>query len=110
MNTVDTIAAVATAPGGAINIVRISGDNALAAAQQVWHGKSTLGKRNARKMLYGLIGDPGEPSLAVYMPKPNSYTGEDIVELHCHGGNDQSRQANQRPQSVNSAQKTVDER
>ena len=87
MNTVDTIAAVATAPGGAINIVRISGDNALAAAQQVWHGKSTLGKRNARKMLYGLIGDPGEPSLAVYMPKPNSYTGEDIVELHCHGGN-----------------------
>lgn len=87
MNTVDTIAAVATAPGGAINIVRISGDNALAAAQQVWRGKSQLGKRNARKMLYGLIGDPGEPSLAVYMPKPNSYTGEDVVELHCHGGN-----------------------
>ena len=87
MNTVDTIAAVATAPGGAINIVRISGDNALAAAQQVWRGKSQLGKRNARKMLYGLIGEPGEPSLAVYMPKPNSYTGEDVVELHCHGGN-----------------------
>ena len=87
MNTVDTIAAVATAPGGAINIVRISGDNALAAAQQVWRGKSPLDKRNARKMLYGLIGDPGEPSLAVYMPKPNSYTGEDVVELHCHGGN-----------------------
>ena len=87
MNTVDTIAAVATAPGGAINIVRISGDNALAAAQQVWRGKSQLGKRNARKMLYGLIGTPGEPSLAVYMPKPNSYTGDDIVELHCHGGN-----------------------
>ena len=70
-----------------LNIVRISCDNALAAAQQVWRGKSPLDKRNARKMLYGLIGDPGEPSLAVYMPKPNSYTGEDIVELHCHGGN-----------------------
>lgn len=86
MNTVDTIAAVATAPGGAINIVRISGDDALAVARNVWRGRSTLAKCNARKMLYGLIGDPGEPALAVYMPKPNSYTGEDVVELHCHGG------------------------
>ena len=86
MNTVDTIAAVATAPGGAINIVRISGDDALAAAQNVWHGKQQLCRNNARKMLYGVIGDPGEPALAVYMPKPHSYTGEDVVELQCHGG------------------------
>ena len=42
MNTVDTIAAVATAPGGAINIVRISGDDALAVARNVWRGRSTL--------------------------------------------------------------------
>ena len=86
MNTVDTIAAAATAPGGAINIVRISGDDALQAACNVWRGKKTLCRKNARMMLYGLIGDPGEPALAVYMPKPHSYTGEDIVELHCHGG------------------------
>ena len=86
MNTVDTIAAVATAPGGAINIVRISGDNALAVAGKVWRGKKTLGKATARMMLYGLIGTPGEPALAVYMPNPHSYTGEDVVELHCHGG------------------------
>ncbi len=86
MNTVDTIAAVATAPGGAINIVRISGDHALAAAQQVWRGKKPLSGENARMMLYGLIGEPGEPALAVYMPNPHSYTGEDVVELHCHGG------------------------
>ncbi|MBE6367867.1 MAG: tRNA uridine-5-carboxymethylaminomethyl(34) synthesis GTPase MnmE [Lentisphaerae bacterium] len=86
MNTVDTIAAVATAPGGAINIVRISGDDALQAACNVWHGKKTLCRENARMMLYGLIGDPGEPALAVYMPRPHSYTGEDVVELHCHGG------------------------
>ena len=86
MNTVDTIAAVATAPGGAIGIVRISGENALPAAQQVWRGRKSLGKANARMMLYGLIGNPGEPALAVYMPNPHSYTGEDVVELHCHGG------------------------
>lgn len=86
MNTVDTIAAVATAPGGAIGIVRISGEHALAAAQKVWHGKKSLCRANARMMLYGLIGDPGEPALAVYMPNPHSYTGEDVVELHCHGG------------------------
>lgn len=86
MNTVDTIAAVATAPGGAIGIVRISGEHALAAAQAVWRGKKSLCRANARMMLYGLIGDPGEPALAVYMPNPHSYTGEDVVELHCHGG------------------------
>ena len=86
MNTVDTIAAVATAPGGAIGIVRISGENALPAAQQVWRGRKSLCKANARMMLYGLIGEPGEPALAVYMPNPHSYTGEDVVELHCHGG------------------------
>lgn len=86
MNTVDTIAAVATAPGGAINIVRISGEQALSIARNVWRGRQQLNKTNARKMLYGLIGDPGEPALAVYMPNPHSYTGEDIVELHCHGG------------------------
>ena len=86
MDTVDTIAAVATAPGGAINIVRISGEHALEAAQNVWHGKQKLCKNNARKMLYGVIGNPGEPALAVYMPNPHSYTGEDVVELQCHGG------------------------
>ena len=86
MNTVDTIAAVATAPGGAINIVRISGEHALEIAQHVWRGKQQLSRANARKMLYGVIGEPGEPALAVYMPNPHSYTGEDVVELHCHGG------------------------
>ena len=86
MNTVDTVAALATAPGGAINIVRISGDNALAVARKVWRGKQELNRANARKMLYGLIGEPGEPALAVYMPGPHSYTGEDVVELQCHGG------------------------
>lgn len=88
----DTIAALCTAPGGALNILRISGPGALAAGKKVWHGRQQLGKENARKMLLGkvcrLSGDPasGEPCLAVFMPGPASYTGEDTVELHCHGG------------------------
>ncbi len=86
MNTVDTIAAIATGTGGAIGIVRISGGEALAIANTVWHGKSPLSAAWARRMRLGRIGDPGEPALAVYMPGPASYTGEDIVELHCHGG------------------------
>ena len=46
MNTIDTIAAVATAPGGAINIVRISGNHALEATQHVWHGKQQLPEKS----------------------------------------------------------------
>ena len=88
----DTIAALCTAPGGALNILRISGPDALAIGKQVWKGKQIPGKSNARKMLLGKVcgqaNDPasGEPCLAVFLPGPGSYTGEDTVELHCHGG------------------------
>ena len=87
----DTIAALCTAPGGALNILRISGPDALRIGRQVWHGKNELGPAAARKMLLGKVcrgNDPasGEPCLAVFMPGPASYTGEDTVELHCHGG------------------------
>ena len=87
-----TIAALCTAPGGALNIVRISGPDALSIGRRVWKGKQELGRSNARKMLLGKVcrkpDDPasGEPCLAVFMPGPGSYTGEDTVELHCHGG------------------------
>lgn len=88
----DTIAALCTAPGGALNILRISGPEALAVGNAVWHGSAELGKNQARRMLLGKVcpqdGDPasGEPCLAVFMPGPRSFTGEDTVELHCHGG------------------------
>lgn len=90
MNTEDTICAVCTGVGGAVSIIRISGSEALATGQKAWHGKSTLGLPNARRMLLGKIvlnnGIDGDSALAVYMPGPNSYTGDDVVELHCHGG------------------------
>ncbi|MFA7230403.1 MAG: tRNA uridine-5-carboxymethylaminomethyl(34) synthesis GTPase MnmE [Victivallaceae bacterium] len=97
MNTEDTIAAICTGTGGAISIIRISGMRALQAAQQVWRGSKPLDRTNARQMLLGRVRtsatEPGDPALAVYMPSPNSYTGEDIVELHCHGGALASRKA-----------------
>ena len=93
MNTIDTIAAVATGTGGAIGIIRISGGEALTVANKVWRGRRPLGAGDARRMMLGKIGDPGEPALAVYMPGPASYTGDDVVELHCHGGNVAVRRA-----------------
>lgn len=85
MNTLDTICAPATATGGAIAVIRIAGPQALAFGRTVWSGKSDLSKENARKMLLGRVA--GDHVLAVYMPGPHSYTGDDVVELHCHGGN-----------------------
>lgn len=90
MNTVDTIAAICTGTGGAIAIIRISGTGATAAANAVWTGKSVLDRSQARRMLLGqarLSRGGTDTVLAVYLPGPTSYTGEDIVEIHCHGGN-----------------------
>ena len=84
MNTSDTIAAPATAIGGAVTIIRIAGPGALTAGNTVWHGRRPLSGADARKMQLGKIG--GDPALAVYMPGPHSYTGDDVVELQCHGG------------------------
>jgi len=84
MNTFDNIAAPATGIGGAISIIRISGPGALAVGRAVWRGARTLGPEHKREMLLGRVG--ADSALAVYMPGPASYTGDDVVELHCHGG------------------------
>ena len=88
----DTIAAIATAPGeGGIGIIRISGSNSLQVAEEIF--KSVSGKKiseyNLRSLIYGDIFD-GEKRidevLVAYMKGPNSYTGEDVIEINCHGG------------------------
>jgi len=84
MNTADTIAAPASATGGAVAILRVAGPRALEIGRSVWTGRAELGPANLRKMLLGTVG--GEPALAVYMQSPHTYTGDDVVELHCHGG------------------------
>ncbi|QSH42220.1 tRNA uridine-5-carboxymethylaminomethyl(34) synthesis GTPase MnmE [Lentisphaerota bacterium ZTH] len=96
MNTEDNISAICTGAGGAISIIRISGPDALSIGNKTWSGKELLNRKNARRMLFGkTVSDqntPGDTALAVYMPGPNSYTGDDVVELHCHGGALASRQ------------------
>ena len=90
MNTIDTITALCTATGGAISIIRISGDDALTIGNRVWKGNSLLSSQTSRVLHYGHCffdnEKSGDPALAVYMQSPNTYTGEDVVELHCHGG------------------------
>ncbi|MEA4862439.1 MAG: tRNA uridine-5-carboxymethylaminomethyl(34) synthesis GTPase MnmE [Victivallaceae bacterium] len=84
MNTVDTIAAIATCSGGAISVVRISGPQALEVVQSVWRGR---GLDIPRRMNLGSVSATGDRALAVFMPGPNSYTGDDVAELQIHGGN-----------------------
>ena len=89
----DTIAAVATAmTASGIGIVRISGGDALEIAGRVYRSKG--GKKDIRKAAshtihYGFIYD-GEQLidevLVMIMKDPRSYTGEDTVEIDCHGG------------------------
>ncbi|MGO0906853.1 tRNA uridine-5-carboxymethylaminomethyl(34) synthesis GTPase MnmE [Clostridioides difficile] len=88
----DTIAAIATAPGeGGIGILRISGEKALKIAEEIF--KSMSGKSikdyNKRTLIYGNIVDNEnviDEVLLAYMKGPNSYTGEDVIEINCHGG------------------------
>ena len=96
----DTIAAVCTGTGGAVSIIRISGPRALDVVRSVWRGRRMPGPDCPRVMLYGRLvsgdGDEagtGEPSLAVFMPGPHSFTGEDVAEIHCHGGSFAARRA-----------------
>jgi tRNA modification GTPase len=82
----ETIAAIATAPGrGGIGVVRVSGPycSAIAAA--------LLGRlpEPRRAELHGFRDEAGvaiDTGLALYFPAPHSYTGEDVLELHGHGG------------------------
>lgn len=91
-NLNDTIAAISTAIGEAgIAIVRMSGDDSINIIDEIF--KSASGKKMAeaenRKFLYGHIVDRDkqiDEVLVVKMKGPHSYTAEDIVEIHCHGG------------------------
>lgn len=93
----DTIAAIASAAGGGVGIIRISGPDASTIVGQhfdgwpstptprtLYHGWWTSGddERDEQNSRTGRI----DEGLAVIMPGPRSYTGEDVVELHLHGG------------------------
>ena len=84
----ETIAAVATPPGeGGVAIIRISGDQALDVAEKVYSGP--LRTYQSHTVHFGRIQKHKEvidEVLIAVMKAPRSYTGEDTVEIHCHGG------------------------
>jgi len=82
----DPIAAIATAPGrGGIGVVRVSGRN-LAPLALALLGKVPAPRRAARAAFVDALGAAIDDGLALYFPAPHSYTGEDVLELHGHGG------------------------
>lgn len=90
---VDTIAAVATAPVEAgIGVVRISGPEALRVGDRAFRPRRgrPLSERRSHSVAYGWVvntdGHRVDEALALVMLGPHSYTGEDVVELQCHGG------------------------
>jgi len=93
MSLSDTIAAIATAISpqqGSVGIVRLSGDRAVAIARQIF---SAGGKQvwETHRILYGYVKNPStnaviDESLLLIMKAPRSFTREDVVEFHCHGG------------------------
>ncbi len=110
MNTTDfndTICAIATAAGnGAIAVIRIAGGNALAIGDKIFsarriplaeangnlvdeiQGNIPLAKANGNTIRFGLIRDDGliiDEVLVSIFRAPHSYTGEDIIEISCHG-------------------------
>lgn len=92
MPSTDTIVAAATPPGeGGIGIVRLSGPQAVTCLKQAFRSKTaTVAQMESRRLylggLYNGRGELVDEVMAVIMPGPRSYTGEDVVEIHCHGG------------------------
>jgi tRNA modification GTPase len=89
---IDTIAAISTPMGeGAIGIVRISGEDAVATADKLYKGPRRLEEVDTHTINYGHIQDPEteetiEEAMVSVLRAPKTYTKEDIIEINCHGG------------------------
>ena len=88
-----TIAAIATAPGaGGIAVVRLSGAESYQVAARVFHPANPAKKVEEAKGYTALFGhfvdreEAFDEGVALFFRAPHSYTGEDVVELSCHGG------------------------
>ncbi len=95
MTLFDTIAAISTPMGkGGVALIRLSGPDAMTIAQKVFAPKDgkPLSQHPPRMAVYGGIYAPDEPDfmlddgLCTLFPTPHSFTGEDTVEIACHGG------------------------
>lgn len=92
MNKQDTICAIATATGGALGIIRISGDESIAIASKIFTPKGykkAFSEIQHNTAAFGEIknedGSTLDEVIAVSFKAPHSYTGEDSVEFSCHG-------------------------
>ena len=84
-STDDTIVAIATPPGrGGIGIVRLSGPSASPISCMLT-GRSSFEPRHATLVTVSSAASAIDQAIATYFPAPNSYTGEDVVELSAHG-------------------------
>lgn len=91
---IDTISAVATAPGeGGIGIIRLSGNKAVDIVENLFRGVNgkKISAALSHQVVYGYIIEPDSEKtvdevLVLIMRAPRSYTREDVVEIHCHGG------------------------
>jgi tRNA modification GTPase len=91
MLSLDTIVAPVTPPGeGGVGIVRLSGPGAVSYLKGSFRSKKTPEEFDSHRLYYGqlynAVGVRLDEVLAVVMRSPRSYTGEDVVEIHCHGG------------------------
>ena len=86
----DTIAAISTGmTNSGIGIVRISGEEAFDIADRIYKGRNKIRESESHTIHYGHIADGGETIdevLVMVMRAPRTFTGEDTVEINCHGG------------------------
>jgi len=85
----DTIAAISTAPGvAAIGMVRLSGPDAIAVADRVFDGSKRPSEMSHSTVQFGRVAQDGavlDKVMLTVLRSPSSYTGEDVVEISCHG-------------------------
>ncbi len=86
----DTIAAVSTPSGkGAVSMIRVSGKEAFLICDRVFQGNQTLEETKGYRMVYGKIMDEEkiiDQVICGVFREPSSFTGENTVEIYCHGG------------------------
>ena len=88
-----TICAPATAPGGALAVIRVSGENAISFTSSIFQpkGGTALAQKKGATLTFGNIVNPANPEevidegLVSVFRAPHSYTGEDATEISCHG-------------------------
>ena len=90
INSNDTVCALATPAGGALGIIRVSGDRAIEAVDTLFRTQGKpLAERRGYSLAYGTLhttsGEEIDDAVVSLFRAPHSYTGEDSVEISCHG-------------------------